>query len=308
MASALTRPPTLVDVSIEEVERRLEELRAGEEPAQRTSVLTHMAWVPPEWAEAAERVLEGLGPRIPSRTILLFPDPSARRARIDAEIEQECFPAGGSLPGHAGRPAEREAGPGVGGGRAVCAEIVRLWLRGAPAKAPASVVVPLHIPDLPVFLRWRGRPPFGRQELAQLVAVSDRLIVDSGEWRGLPRGYVRLAELFDAIATSDLAWARTLRWRAGIAQLWPAIRRARRLRVAGPLAEALLLCGWLRSRLRRDVRLAREDAEAVERVEVDGEPVEPARLAAATPSDLLSEQLEVYGRDPVYEAAVRAVT
>ena len=29
-------------------------------------------------------------------------------------------------------------------------------------KAPASVVVPLQLPDLPVFLRWRGRPPFGR--------------------------------------------------------------------------------------------------------------------------------------------------
>jgi glucose-6-phosphate dehydrogenase assembly protein OpcA len=310
MASALTRSPTLVDVSIEEVERRLEELRAGEEPAQRTSVLTHMAWVPAEWAEAAERVLEGLGPRVPSRTILLFPDASARGARIDAEIEQECFPVAGSLSGQAaaGRPDGRAARGGSGEGRAVCAEVVRLWLRGAPARAPASVVVPLHIPDLPVFLRWRGRPPFGRRELVQLVAVSDRLIVDSDEWRGLPRGYARLAALFDAIATSDLAWARTLRWRAGIARLWPAVRRARRLRVAGPPAEALLLCGWLRSRLRRDVRLAREDAETVEQVEVDGRAVEPARLPALTASDLLSEQLEVYGRDPVYEAAVRAVT
>ncbi len=160
MASALVR-----DVSVDEIERRLEELREEEEPSQRTSVLTHMAWVPAEWSEAADRVMVGLGPRVPSRTLLLHPDPAARVDRIDARIDHECFP---------------------GGGHDICAEVVNLWLRGGTAKAPATVVVPLQIPDLPVFLRWRGRPPFGGQELEQLVGVSDRLIVDSTEWRGLP--------------------------------------------------------------------------------------------------------------------------
>jgi glucose-6-phosphate dehydrogenase assembly protein OpcA len=272
--------------SVDEIERRLEELREVGEPSQRTSVLTHMAWVPPEWSSAAARVLEGLGARIPSRTILLHPDPSSRTDRIDAEIEHECFP---------------------GGGHDVCAEIVRIWLRGRTARAPASVVVPLQIPDLPVFLRWRGRPPFGRPELEQLVGVSDRLVVDSGEWPGLPRAYTRLAELFDRIAVSDLAWARTERWRAAIADLWPGIRNARTIEVAGPNAEALLLRGWLRSRLRRAVRLRREDADVIRRVEVDGSPAVARDVAPPSASDLLSEQLEQYGRDRVYEAAVRAV-
>ena len=60
------------------------------------------------------------------------------------------------------------------------------------AEVPASVVQPLLLPDLPVFLRWRGLPPFGERPFEELVDVVDRLIVDSDRVAG-PAGAVRAA-------------------------------------------------------------------------------------------------------------------
>ena len=277
--------PTLRDVAVDEIERRLDTLEE-QEAEQRTSVLTHMVWAPPEWARAVERVMEGLGARVPSRTLILHPDPKAGADRLDARIQHHCFPEAGE---------------------SICAEVVDLWLRGRTARVPGSVVVSLLLPDLPAFLRWRGKPAFGRPEFEELVEVADRLIVDSCEWKGLPGAYPRLAAVFDRITVSDLAWARTLRWRAGLADLWPEIKQARSLHVTGRRAEALLLGGWLRSRLRKEVTVRHTEARLIRRVEVDGRSVRPAHLPAHSASDLLSEQLEVFGRDAVYEAAVRAL-
>jgi glucose-6-phosphate dehydrogenase assembly protein OpcA len=111
---------------------------------------------------------------------------------------------------------------------------------------------------------------------------------------------------FDRIAVSDLAWRRGLPWRAALADRWPGIRRIERLSVAGPRADAILLAGWLRSRLRRDVALARRDAPALTEVRVDGDRVAPPVQPALSDSDLLSAELDTLARDPVYEAAVRA--
>ena len=177
------------------------------------------------------------------------------------------------------------------------------------AKAPASIVEPLLISDLPVFLRWRGEPPWGAQELEQLVGVTDRLIVDSTEWDDLPYPYRQLAELFDRTAVSDIAWARTSRWRALLASLWPDDRRRRdRSACTARAAQALLLAGWLRSRLGRD------DIDARARRRASGSRASTStasrrRSRPATrriPSDVLSDELDRFTRDPVYEAAVLA--
>ena len=165
------------------------------------------------------------------------------------------------------------------------------------------------VSDLPVFLRWRGEPPWGAPELEQLVGVTDRLIVDSTEWEDVPDPYPRLAELFPRCAASDIAWARTSRWREHLATLWPGIAEVRTVRVRGTAAQAWLLCGWLRSRLQRDdIALEHDPAETLEGVALDGEAVPLPPGDPPAPSDVLSDELERFTPDPVYEAAVLAAT
>jgi hypothetical protein len=280
------------DIKLAEVGNALAQLRAstsdeGRPPSLRTSVMTHLAWVPEDWLDKARAALSGMGEQHPSRTILLVPDPDAGKNRIDASVSLECY-----------------AMPGVE--RSVCSEVVELRLLGTRAKAPASIVEPLLISDLPVFLRWRGEPAWGTPELDQLVDLTDRLIVDSTEWDELPYPYRHLVQLFERTAVSDIAWARTSRWRMLLASLWPGISDVRTIRVRGTAAQAELLAGWLRSRLgRNDIALEHVEAERLEGIELDGEAAPFPPGDPPQPSDVLSEELDRYIRDRVYEEAVR---
>jgi glucose-6-phosphate dehydrogenase assembly protein OpcA len=274
--------------SVSEVERELARGRVDAEsgqPMQRTSVMTHIAWVPAEWVEAAEDVLTGLAERHPSRTIVLVPDPEAGDG-LEASVEVDCFRSG----------EERQ----------VCVETIRLRLGGSRANVPESIVQPLLLPDLPVFLRWRGLPPFGERPFEELVDVVDRLIVDSTEWPDLPADYTQLAEIFDRAVVSDIAWARTSRWRPQLASLWPGIAEVKTIEVTGTEAQANLLAGWLRSRLGHEVALDHVPSDRLQGVKVDGEPAPFPPGDPPDPADLLSDELDRFSRDRVYEEAVRA--
>ncbi|MGI8973621.1 MAG: glucose-6-phosphate dehydrogenase assembly protein OpcA [Gaiella sp.] len=274
---------------VAEVERELSAHRcrqqADDTPELRTSTMTHVVWAPPEWLDRAHGVLSGLAERHPARTIVLVPERRGT-AGVEAKASVRDF--------------------SIGEGREVLSEVIELRLRGGAVDHPASLVLPLLISDLPAFCRWRGEPGWGGDALEELVSVCDRLVVDSDEWRSPGRGYAELVGLFDRIVVSDLAWRRGLRARSALAELWPGIRKVERLRVDGPAADAQLLAGWLRSRLRRDVSLVRRSADAIAGLRVDGELVDLPAGPAPGASELLSAELDVVTRDPVYEAAVRA--
>jgi glucose-6-phosphate dehydrogenase assembly protein OpcA len=242
--------------------------------------MTHVAWVPPGWLEAAERTLEGMAQRHPSRTLILVPEGDEADG-IDAQLSMRCFPVG-----------QRE----------ICGEVVELHLRGERARAPASIVVPLAIADLPIFLRWRGEPAFGTSAFDQLVEIADRLIVDSSEWQTLR--YSALGELVGQTAISDLVWARLGPIRRALAARWPEIAGAE-IAIAGPPAAAALLRAWLSTRLHVELPPP-ERTESLE-VRLDGVALVAPPWDAASSSDLLSAELDRFGSDAVYEQALRAV-
>jgi len=271
--------------TVSAIERTLADLRLGDEGSRlRTNVMTHIAWVPEEWVEAAEDVLAGLAERHPSRTIVLFPQSGGQG--LEGKVESDSFL--------------------MNEGLTVCTDTIRIRLHGTSAEHPTSVVEPLLVSDLPVFLRWRGMPPFGGSAFEELTGVADRLIVDSTEWPGLPKPYARMVEIFGRVAVSDIAWARTSRWRSMLASLWPAIAKVERIKVTGTEAQAQLLAGWLRSRLGRAIRLEHEPSNKLAGVELDGEPAPFPPGDPPLPADLLSDELDKLSRDPVYEAAVSA--
>ena len=185
--------------------------------------------------------------------------------------------------------------------------MIELRLGGKRTRVPGSIVQPLLITDLPTFCRWRGLPPWGEPELEQLVDVCDRLVVDSSEWRGLPGAYEELAKLFDRIAVSDIAWGRAVGWRGRLAAQWPEIRKMKKLSVTGPQGG--------RAPARRLAALAAAQAGAARRTaprpSSSASPSTASRSrrragGPPSPSDLLSAELDQFGRDPIYEAAVSA--
>lgn len=260
--------------TIAEIEDALIDLRFrvgdGDLPDLRTSVLTHMAWVPVEWREDATETLAGLGTGHPSRTLLLFPEPH-KADGLAARVHLECY------------PLENDT-------RQLCNEVIELRLQGSRSRAPASIATPLLLADLPVFLRWRGRPPFATDQFRQMADLTDRLIVDSAEWPDVPGAFEELAGFFEKGAVSDIAWRRTLRWREALAGDWPTVPD----RLSGPPAEAALVAGWLRSRAGVDVAVDRSD--------------ELPYMEDRDASEYLSDELDVFGRDQIYEEAARVAS
>src|SRR5262249_4453472 len=141
VAPALTPGPDVAarwsgeNVTVAQIERELAGLRSPDDanaaPLLRTSVMTHLAWLPRGWVERGLETPAGFGQQHPSRTILLVPEPRADVDRLDASVWLERF----------------EAGPE---GAQIGTEVIELHLLGARATAPASIVEPLLIFDLPV--------------------------------------------------------------------------------------------------------------------------------------------------------------
>ena len=192
-------------------------------------------------ADLASQAVGRLGARHPARAIIIIADPEGRE-QIEADLSLQC--------------STIDAGQ-------VCAEQVRLHVGGEAAYHLASVVTPLLVPDIPVYLWLIGSPPL-RQAFGQdAVAICERVIIDTGEYDD-NAGTLRMLSseldaVGDAIALSDVAWERSRTWRVLIAQSFDGeemrgfVHNIIRVDVEcsgdSISAQTWLIAGWLASRL-----------------------------------------------------------
>jgi glucose-6-phosphate dehydrogenase assembly protein OpcA len=187
--------------------------------------------------QRALAAVEELGARAPSRCVVLIAEPPEGRqgVRSWARVVNR-------------RPAQ---GPEV-----VWEEVV--VQTNVHPRHLTAVVLPLLLPELPVFTWWEGTPPFGEQVFEALTSVTDRLIIDSAVFADPLADLRRLASTVGAVepAVTDCAWGRLTPWRELLAapfggpNLRPALDRIRWLRVDAvePTAGQELV-GWFASRL-----------------------------------------------------------
>jgi glucose-6-phosphate dehydrogenase assembly protein OpcA len=165
----------------------------------------------------------------------------------------------------------------------VNAEHVRLNVSGEPAYHLTSVVTPLLVPDIPVYLWLVGAPPLGQAFGHDAIAICERLVIDTGEYPHMNRTLRTMAtELQNAgeeIGLADLAWARTQTWREVLAQTFEGaqmrelVHHITQVEVEScgpqPSTAGWLYAGWLSDRLSWD---SDGPAVVVAAAEVDGVP------------------------------------
>jgi glucose-6-phosphate dehydrogenase assembly protein OpcA len=247
----------------------------------------------------------------PCRAIVMIIEPISSRTAVTAWISAHCH-----LP--------------VAGEKQVCSEEISVAASGDAVADLASVVVPLTVSGLPVYLWWRaGRyqplPPFN-----QILRISDHVFVDSARFPDPPADLSSFSAQVEKssgdIAFSDLNWTRLTPWRELVAQcfdpaeLHPCLERLSEVRVeyergpdggAGGLGRALLITGWLAGRLGWAPRgYSISSADGVRLlifksgsllVRVNAVPVE---VAASCPSGLVSLTLKTEGSPAVSFALV----
>jgi len=153
------------------------------------------------------------------------------------------------------------------GAKRLCGEVVILKARGKFTVELPSASLPLLVPDLTTFLWWRNELRVSDKVFSALINGSDRLVIDSDEFRNPLQDLLEVDRLFGSdqeVGVSDLNWARLTLWRGLLADFYdvPAYQPLLddidfvRIDYVSPAVEpgtvapqALLMAGWLASRL-----------------------------------------------------------
>ena len=276
---------------------RLRHYAAGRPPqgegfALRSSLLNLVIYAEDEHAaREAGQLIAGLSSHHASRALILIARPGDGDSRIDAQLAAHCHVA-----------------PGLE--QQICCEEVTLTVNGPAARHLHSVIIPLLVPDLPVYVWWPGALPDDRHTFDEVLEGADHLIVDSGRFDDQAQGLLKLAGFFgagDRTPVGDLNWERLDPWRQCLADycrtpgLRDYIAAVRSVKIGyaagggtGGSSQALLLLGWLASWLGWDTGSASGGKESAV-VHSDGRKISlemtRRRYAALEPGWLVSVSL-----------------
>lgn len=233
------------DVSIEDIEQELNKIWSskGESVAARAATFTLVVYESLDDALLLPSpTVEAIATQNPCRVIdLRAKREGATDDAIEAQVAAYC-------------PVTREQRSSL-----VCCEYITLKAPESAFVRACSTVASLLIPNLPTFLWWQGNLDLNSLLFQKLVALSNRVIVDS---RGFVNPEEDLQEIHLLISEGhhcgDLNWRRLLPWQELTAQAFdPPDRRESLSWIdqvtidyrAGNPCQALLFLGWLASRL-----------------------------------------------------------
>jgi len=175
------------------------------------------------------------------RALLVQANPAGRQSSVQAWITEHCH--------------LRDAGK-----KEICSEQITFRLEGSAAGRLPNIVFSHLDTDLPLYFWWQGN--LHAESETQLWTWVDRLIVDSNTWTKPAAQFAILRSIGelsrDRCATCDLNWTRLFHLRYATAQLFdlaaarqrlPQIRSVKLAHAPGCRLTALLILGWLASRL-----------------------------------------------------------
>jgi len=220
----------------------------------RACALTLLVYVESEEAaQEVNRIVAEVTRQNPCRVIVMQVEPQASPPGPTRRLT-------GWVSAHAHLP--------VAGEKQVCSEQITLRAQGDAGHELTSVVLPLTVSGLPIYLWWRAEhfspPPY----LEQVFRETEHMIIDSA--RFLPRGNALheaaawMGKYSGRVRLTDLNWARITPWRDLIAQCFDAPERRAYLehlsevrieyeqesaRLLTQRAQGLLLASWLATRL-----------------------------------------------------------
>jgi glucose-6-phosphate dehydrogenase assembly protein OpcA len=237
--SAEATTPDAIEAALRKL---LVEAHAHNDQAVPARVLNMIAFVDRAWAGEIANRLRGVGRYHASRMLVLAYEP--RRRSLDARVTISTD--GSSTPGEL----------------SLLRETVVVELGDIHLDDLLTIADPLVVTDLPTLL-WS---PHGHREVvSELLALSQAILLDSVEEPAPAEALQWASQLGEQAYVVDLAWLRSTPWRERVAAIFDPPSRRRELLTITALtvrhhpastAAALLLTGWLASRLRwREVTL-----------------------------------------------------